>query len=261
MVKLIASDMDGTLLNSQKKLPVGFESMYRRLRDAGIYFVVASGRQFYTLEKEFAHIDHDMFFIAENGGYIKWGKDVQLLKPMKTNNVEKLIKHIRSIEGADIVLCGKEGAYVESRNERFLAEARLYYHRCTFVEDLLTVEDDVLKIAVNDFHNLESTTLKSVQVFSDQFQISTSSSIWLDVMPIGVNKGEAIKFLQNKLGISDEETMVFGDYLNDYEMLEAAAYSYAMGNAHDDIKKVARFQTKTNDEDGVMLVLEELLGA
>nr|WP_319401626.1 HAD family hydrolase [uncultured Carboxylicivirga sp.] len=259
MVRLVATDMDGTLLNSKKELPVGFKDMYNRLRSEGIYFVVASGRQFYTLEEEFTHFNHDMCFIAENGGFIKWNDQVRLLKPMKTSNVEKLIKYIRTIEGANIVLCGKDGAYVESNSEKFLREAKMYYHRCTIVDDLLKVEDDVLKLAVNDFTNLESTTLEAVQCFSDEFHISTSSAIWLDIMPKGVNKGEAIKFLQQQLGVSEEETMVFGDYLNDYEMFEQAAYSYAMGNAHDDIKKIARFVTKTNDENGVMIVLEELL--
>jgi len=258
-VRLIATDMDGTLLNSEKKLPVGFESVYEQLKKQGIKFVVASGRQFYTLEEEFAHFNHEMSFIAENGGFVKMEEEVYLLKPMKTANVEKLIKYIRLIEGANIVLCGKEGAYVESDDEKFLKEARLYYHRCTRVGDLLEVDDDILKLAVNDFTNLESTTLEAVRCFADEFHISTSSSIWLDIMPKGVNKGEAIKFLQRQLGVSESETMVFGDYLNDYEMIEAAGYSYAMGNAHDEIKKIAKYETATNDENGVLMVLEDLL--
>jgi hypothetical protein len=65
--------------------------------------------------------------------------------------------------------------------------------------------------------------------------------------------------LQNKFNIGFDETMVFGDYLNDLEMMQEAYFSYAMLNAHAEIKKAARFLTKSNDENGVTLVLQELL--
>ena len=69
----------------------------------------------------------------------------------------------------------------------------------------------------------------------------------------------AKNLLQSKHGISADETMVFGDFNNDLEMLQEAFFSYAMDNAHDNVKKVARFSTKSNDEQGVESILEELL--
>ncbi len=258
-VKMVVTDMDGTLLDSQKRLPSEFVRVYNGLKEKGIHFVVASGRQFYTLENEFKDMDHEIFFIAENGGVIVCDGEMNLLKPIKTSNVEKLIKHVRNIEGAELVLCGKESAYVESKSEEFVSETMKYYHRCIVVDDLLEVQDEILKVAVNDMHNLETTTLESVQVFSEDFHISTSSQIWLDVMPKGVNKGEAVRYLQNKLGVSMEDTMGFGDYLNDYEMLQSVGYSYAMANAHEDVKRVAKYITKTNDENGVVEILDQLL--
>ena len=79
------------------------------------------------------------------------------------------------------------------------------------------------------------------------------------MMAKGVNKGLAIKKIQEKLGIKHEETMVFGDYLNDLEMMDSAYHSYAMDNAHDDLKKVARFIAKSNDECGVVQAIKESL--
>ncbi len=259
MVKMIVTDMDGTLLNSQKQLPKNFSEIYSRLQELNIQFVVASGRQYYTLREEFEHIDHDMAFVAENGGFINWKDGVRLLNPIKTSGIEDIIRFIRQIDGANIVLCGKEGAYIERTTPEFMSEVSKYYQRNTVVEDLTKVEDDILKIAVNDFNNIETTTYDSISKFTNDFQVSTSSKIWLDIMPKGVNKGEAVEFLQKQFGVTPEETMVFGDYLNDYEMLEAASHSYAMANAHTDILQVANYQTKSNDENGVMLAIEEML--
>ncbi len=259
MVKMVVTDMDGTLLDSQKKLPQGFDKVYSQLDERGIYFVVASGRQYYTLVKEFECFDHKLCFIAENGGFISWGGNCHMLKPLRPGRVKGLIEDIRIIQGADIVLCGKNGAYIESGNQRFVAEAKKYYCRCTLVDDLLNVEDDILKLAINDFENLEGSTLRMVLKYAKGFHVSTSSPVWLDIMPEGVNKGAALEFLQEKMGVSKSETMAFGDYLNDYEMLQMADYSYAMANAHGDIKKVARFMTKSNDDNGVVEVLDRLL--
>ena len=74
-----------------------------------------------------------------------------------------------------------------------------------------------------------------------------------------INKGVAIREIQELLGINYEETVVFGDYLNDLEMMESGYYSYAMKNAHDDLKKVARFIAKSNDENGVVEAIKELI--
>ena len=86
-----------------------------------------------------------------------------------------------------------------------------------------------------------------------------SGEIWLDMMAKGVNKGIAINKIQEITKYKHEETMVFGDYLNDLEMMESAYHSYAMENAHDDLKKVARFIAKKNTENGVIEKIKEVL--
>ena len=79
-----------------------------------------------------------------------------------------------------------------------------------------------------------------------------SGNAWVDMMKAGVNKGSAVRHLQQQYGISYGETMVFGDYLNDWEMMQAAYYSFAMANAHPALKTVSHFQAKSNDENGVL---------
>ena len=78
----------------------------------------------------------------------------------------------------------------------------------------------------------------------------------MDCMAPGINKGQAVKLLQESLGISPKETMVFGDQMNDIEMLQQAYYSFAVGNARPEVKKAARFQTDVNVRDGVLKILK-----
>lgn len=88
-----------------------------------------------------------------------------------------------------------------------------------------------------------------------------SGKHWLDISDQKANKGNALKAVQHQLGITKNETLVIGDYHNDIEMMQEAKFSFAMENAHDDIKKIANYSTKSNDNFGVELVLEQLLNA
>lgn len=259
MIKLIITDMDGTLLTSDKKLPDGFEIVYQQVKDAGIQFVVASGRQYYILKQEFAHIDHDILFIAENGGFIDYGDDTFVMNPFKKSDIKELIHVIRSIEGVYPVIGGRDSAYIENDDPTFLKEVDAYFVKYQLVDDFTKLDDELLKIAVCDLKNPEYNSYPILRSFDNRFQVSVSSHIWLDIMPTGVNKGEAVKFLQNHLGITPAETMVFGDYLNDYQMMQTAYHSYAMANAHPDLKKVARFSTFSNDDNGVLKTIKEKL--
>lgn len=136
MIKMIVSDMDGTLLNSRKQLPKNFTSVYKRIQEASIRFVVASGRQYYTLEEEFAHFDHNIAFVAENGGFIKWDEGEFISSSIIPIEASELINRIRAIEGANMVLCGKEGAYIEGASPDFVKEMSKYYKRQKVVNDL-----------------------------------------------------------------------------------------------------------------------------
>ena len=86
-----------------------------------------------------------------------------------------------------------------------------------------------------------------------------SSEIWVDIIPQNINKGVAIKKLQEKLGIKPEECIAFGDYFNDYEMMQAVYHSYAMENAVPELKKVARFIAPPNYENGVVKTIRKIL--
>ncbi|TAJ13493.1 HAD family phosphatase [Marinilabiliaceae bacterium JC017] len=257
MIKLIVTDMDGTLLNTNKELPADFNHVYAQLKAKGIRLVVASGRQYYVLHEEFKELDHDIIFVAENGGFIKDGEAIRMLNPFTRQQVEDMVTTARAVDGAFPVLCGKNGAYVESNHKVSFEMVEKFFVRYHFVDDLLAVQDDLLKIAVCDLTSAEHNCFPHFKPFVDQLQICVSDDMWMDIMPLGVNKGEAIKLVQQQLGISPDETMVFGDYLNDLEMMQTSHYSYAMANAHPDLKKVARFEADSNDNNGVLNKIRE----
>lgn len=252
--------MDGTLLNSKKELSPGFYPLFHQLRELGILFAAASGRQFFNLQNEFSAIQNDMIFIAENGSYVFYkGRDI-LVQALDRNTTHQLINIARKIPDAYIILCGKKQAYIENTDPVFMEHVNMYYDRKRSVEDLLQVEDDqFLKIAICDLAGSEQNSYTYFRHLENELQVKVSGSIWLDLSHKLANKGRAIKVLQQEFNISFDETMIFGDYLNDLEMMKEGYFSYAMENAHPEIKEVSRFIAQSNDEDGVMKVLETIL--
>jgi hydroxymethylpyrimidine pyrophosphatase-like HAD family hydrolase len=89
--------------------------------------------------------------------------------------------------------------------------------------------------------------------------LKVSGKNWLDISDEKANKGNALKHVQQLLNVSKEETMVLGDYHNDIEMMQEANFSFAMENAHADIKELAKYSTKSNDDFGVETILEKLI--
>ncbi|MEG2256436.1 MAG: HAD hydrolase family protein, partial [Cetobacterium sp.] len=171
----------------------------------------------------------------------------------------KLIEIGRRIENAYVIVCGKKSAYIEETDERFIKETQKYYERYKVVTDLTKVEDDILKVTICDFSGSEINSNKYYEEYRQALQVTVSGEIWLDITAKGVNKGCTIKKIQDMLNIKHEETMVFGDYLNDLEMMGSGYYSYAMENAHDDLKKVSRFMAHSNDNNGVVKAIKEVM--
>ena len=259
-VKLIASDMDGTLLNGKGELDPAFFSLFKKLEHRGIRFAAASGRQYDGLRRTFAPVADRMLFIAENGAYVASGSREWLVLDMDRETVAGLIAMIRRIEGTCIVLAGLDSAYIEDKQPEFVREARRYYTRCKEVDDLLDVQGDkLLKIAVYDFKGAKENSYPRLKHLEHGFQVAVSGEKWMDISRKGADKGAALELIQRKLGISPEETMVFGDQMNDAEMMRQARFSYAVANAVPEIRAMAAFEAPSNQENGVMQVLGKLL--
>jgi len=261
-LRLIAVDMDGTLLDGDGRIPEALWPLLERLHAAGIRFAPASGRQLATLQRAFAeHLDH-MVFIAENGAYVVEGDTEISSDAMDPAFTASLVARLRALaaEGRDlgVVVCGKRSAYIERTDAEFLAEAEKYYARLEAVPDLLAVDDQILKVAVFDFEDAAATA-PALEDLRATHQVVVSGEHWIDVMNQGVDKGAALRRLQAATGITPAQTAVFGDYLNDLEMMDAASLSFAMANAHPEVAARARFRAPSNLDHGVITTIEKLL--
>lgn len=261
-IRLIAADMDGTLLNSRHELDNHFHATYEKLKAQQILFAPASGRQLYNLQNKFGDAGNDMIFIAENGSHVQYkGRDI-LVQSLPPDKVKMLVSMARRIPGVYIILCGKKQAYVESTAPEFMQNVEMYYDRRMVVEDLLKVEDDeFLKIAICDLSGSEANSYPVFRHLEGELQVKVSGKIWLDLSHQLANKGRALQVVQREFNISPGQTMAFGDYLNDVEMMQQAYYSYAMSNAHPSVKETARFTARSNEENGVGEVLNQVLEA
>ncbi|MEZ9450610.1 Cof-type HAD-IIB family hydrolase [Vibrio splendidus] len=259
-MRFIASDLDGTLLDSDGVLNQEFFSVFWRLHQNNIMFAAASGRQYDSLKQIFEPVNREIFYIAENGALVMYQGKELYSSQMDTKLIRGIIEDTRKIESSHIVVCGKRGAYTEMDDPLVIGEVNKYYSNYFIVSDLLEVEDEIIKLAICHFGGSEEHLYpKLMTKFGKDVQVVVSSKIWLDIMNLGVSKGKAINKLQELLSFSYFQTMCFGDYFNDVEMLGSAYYSYAVENAHEDVKPYARFTAPANSDNGVLSVIKTYL--
>lgn len=251
--------MDGTLLNDKHELHPDFWEIEEELHKQEIMFAVASGRQYYNLVAKFEKLKDRMIFFAENGTHVMHKGEELYINKLETKAAHNFVRMGRELPGVQIVLCCRNTAYVESRNKDFISEIKQYYERLEYVEDLTKIENDILKVTICDWDGVENNSYHSFKKFEKDYKVAIAARIFLDITSITANKGNAIKEVQKELGIESREILVFGDYLNDLEMVQNSDNSYAMKNAHPEIIKASRFVTKfDNNENGVLETILEL---
>lgn len=246
MIKLIASDLDGTLLQRGKQeLDDETFEVIEALRKKNIYFVAASGRQYPNLKKLFAPISHEISFICENGGLIMHSGEVFAKYFIDRTLGLELAKDILDVEHYEVLISGQFTFYLKPKRQEYtnflkdIVKANL----CE-VNNIEDITEDFIKISVYDPRGVEhhsSTYFK--QRWQDKLYVAYSGYEWLDFTALHVNKGNALMNLCGKLGVSREEVMVFGDNINDKEMIQWANHSYAMEEGREEIKKYANYTT------------------
>ena len=258
-IKMVVTDMDGTLLNSRHEVSNRFFELFHALHAKGVQFVAASGRQYGSMLSKLYSIQEELIIIAENGAYVRRQEEELLITPVDKPQIDRVLNRTLPLDRANPVLCSKDNAYVQSNDPEFIELLKEYYSGFELVENAYTVEDQILKVAVHHPENSERFVYPSVESFEPEMKVKVSGNHWVDISHPDANKGQALSFVMAQLGIQPEELLVFGDYNNDLEMLELAHHSYAMANAHPKVKEVANYTTRSNDEFGVERVLESLL--
>ena len=273
-LRLAAVDMDGTLLDDDKNFPPGMEELLDLMDERGVTFAPASGRQVWTLIDMFPGRP-GMTVIGENGGIVmRDGVEVSS-HPVDTPTVREVIRLVRDAtsgpDGIDggLVMCGKQFAYVERTDDRFVEGVMPYYHRTKRVEDQSAIidaieageiDDAIVKLAVYVIGPVEPLAQATLANYANTHQYAISGANWADLQIRGVDKGSAVRDLQRFLGVERAQTAVFGDAGNDLSMMSEGDLSFAMANASADIVEAARFVAPSNNEAGVAQVLRALLG-
>lgn len=257
MIKIIASDLDGTLLHhGEQTLNEELFPLIRKLKEKGVLFVAASGRQYPNLRRLFAPVADDIAYICENGALMVYKGQILHKSIMDKETGRKLIRDIISRRDCEVLVSGENTSYIQPKQDsyrRLLADT--VKNNVMIVEDLEKIPEDYIKISVfNQFGiTLElEEALKST--FQDILEPAVSGLAWMDFVSKGTNKGTALSILKEKLQVSKNETVVFGDNYNDIECLMEARYSYVMENARDEIKKYGNFTCKNVEK-----IMEDIL--
>lgn len=261
MIKLIATDIDGTLIqDSTPDLYPEIEEEIRRLTDQGVIFVCASGRQYASISNVFRNVSDRIIYIAENGAHIR-SRDRELsLTEMRRDYVEELVQQLRQYQDCEMVVSTPEGSLVETKNQKFLDMMTHGYHNVfQIVEDVLAVRQPILKVSIYHAGSIRSFG-ESVLIpaWKDRLQTFVAGEEWVDFMDLSVDKGNALMTVQKAYGITKTETMAFGDNTNDIGLMQAAGESYAVENAHPDVKNAAKYICPSWKEKGVWQIVRRV---
>ncbi len=179
--------------------------------------------------------------------------------PLEASAKNRVLDVLTSVENVHPVLCGKRSAYILGNSPEFEEKLQEYYSNYTLLDDLKAFDGEIVKIAIYHFESSEKFVYPAVKHFEGDLQVKVSGEHWVDVSSPNANKGFALQKIQQINDIKPEETLVFGDYNNDLEMLALADFSFAMENSHPNVLEAAKYATASNDDFGVERILEKLL--
>ena len=269
-IKLIATDMDGTILDSQGFLDLPrLEKILDRLEEKGIRFVIATGNEIHRVRQLLGHLTDRVVLIVANGAKIFENNQLIQVETWDDELVEKALTFFKGQECQNqFVITSMNGGFVKegtifTQLDKFMTPEmiELFYQRMNFVEELhpelfggvlkmsLVVGEDRTEQVQEDFN----------QVFNGYVQAVSSGYGCLDIIQDGIHKAWALQELLKRWNIKPEEIMAFGDSENDVEMLELAGIAYAMENADEKAKAVATDIAPANSQGGVYQVLEAWL--
>ena len=270
MIKLLAIDMDGTLLNEEKHIDIPQKEAVQKAIEAGIKVVLCTGRPLFGVlpvygELELEKYNLDEYVILNNGCSLRKTTNWELLdnKEITREDVIYLDK-LRKGYNLDLTVSNDDDYFVvgDKANKYTIEDGKLVYvdikpisleeatsGKHTFFKSMYLGEEEEIQRFKNDNENL----------LKDKYDAVLSQIHIFEMLPFGTNKAAALKELAEKLGIEREEIMTIGDGNNDVEMLEFAGIGVAMGNGTESAKKAANYVTDTNENHGVAKAIEKYI--
>ena len=262
MIRLIASDVDGTLVQEgTSNLNPEYFQVIRTLRKRGVLFAAASGRGFESLENLMAPVRDDVIMMAENGAYISEnGVRLQAIS-FPADLQKRIIAFIQSLPGAGFpFLSTVDGSFTDSKDEEMIRINEegydLHFHRVDNITDVTSPAMKIAMYAQGDAHDL---AVPAREFFAGcNVHISESGAHWVDFIPEGASTGNALAFIQKRFEIAKAETIAFGDNNNDISLIQQAGTGYAIAEAREELKSVCAHVIGSYREDSVLRTLKTL---
>lgn len=276
-IKAIAVDIDGTLTNDEKIITPRTLKALIEAQHAGVRVIISSGRPAHgvlQLSRELELDKNNGLLVSYNGGRVENAQTGEMLleRAIPKELVKPLLRHLKQF---DVIPWFVEGEYLYVENA-YADDIYIKGEPINIIKD----ECDVCDFLVCEVRNMEDLAdrpqcklltagtdtylaehwQEMAAPFEGKLEMSFSCDYYFEFMPLGVDKGTALAQALPKLGIDAPEVVAFGDAQNDLGMLQWAGTGVAMGNATDEVKAAADMVTLTNNEDGIAVALEKLLG-
>jgi Cof subfamily protein (haloacid dehalogenase superfamily) len=266
MVKLLALDLDDTLLRQDLSFSRRTRSVLKKAEDQGLVVVLASGRAPKAMERYARELDMHKrpgFIICNNGVSVYRTDTWELVQEQKLPIKPALLVYdFVDSEGLPVQVYDDESIYVSKRNEFADQDIKLTGFRQVVVENFraMIAAGQTKMVIPGDPMYLAPLEKILKNIIGDDLTIFTSKPYFLEILPPDCGKGQALAFVAKELGISRSSVMAVGDSMNDESMIRWAGWGVAMSNGVADIKQLASFITdKTNEEDGVAALVEEFI--
>ena len=269
-IKVIATDMDGTLLDPKGQLDLPrLEKILDKLDQRGIRFVIATGNEIHRMRQLLGHLAERVVLVVANGARIFENDELLQAQTWDDAMVDKALGHFKGRECQDqFVVTGMNGGFVKEGTvftelDKFMTPEMIekLYQRMNFVDEFdSSLFGGVLKMSmVVGEERLDSVLQEVNDLFDGRVRAVSSGYGCIDILQDGIHKAWGLVELLKRWNLKPEQIMAFGDSENDIEMLELAGISYAMENAEEAVKRVATKVAPANSQAGVYKVLENWL--
>lgn len=262
MIRLVASDMDGTLVGSYlDRVDPQLYTIIKTLKERGIRFMAASGRQYFNLRNHFLPVADDIDYLCENGCLVFHEGELLLREQMREEYARELLEVLEETPGYQVLVSGVHTSYILDGNAEFYHMiADELGNRTTLVDDFYHLPEPYFKVAAwkKDEQEVIAEVPHWQKLFGDRLTAVYSGNHWVDFSPLHVSKGTAISQYMERMGYGREEVMAFGDNYNDETMLDKVKYSFAMRRAPREIRDFA-YGTTDNVKETLLQFFKDIL--
>ena len=234
MIRLLASDIDGTLMREgEYAIPPALFPLIRELRARGVYFAACSGRQYSNLRHLFAPVADEIGYICENGSLVVWQGEILSKETTDRTIGQALMRKILAQPDSEALLSGVHTCYTQPNNPDFVTHLRDYVgNDTTVVDDICAVEEPFIKISLYRKRGVDAALASQFTEFAPYLVPAVGRSSWMDFLREGCGKGTALDVLCTHLHVAQSECVAFGDNENDLPLVGHTGTLYAMADGH-----------------------------